>query len=115
MQVHCYKCGADFEVSEDYIGYETECPRCQDPVLVMTPMRAKAVHNRKMFYSTGKNTGDADKQKRSGGEVACFLLGLFFSLFGVLIAYLFAKKKGAVAALWGLLVEIVLSIIFGTI
>lgn len=115
MQVHCYKCGADFEVGEEYIGYETECPKCQDPVLVMTPMRAKAVHNRKMFYAKDKNNGGSEDQKGSGGEAIYFLLGLFFSLFGVLVSYLVAKRRGAIAALWGLLVEILLSIIIGTV
>ena len=109
MKTKCRNCGSEFSVDEEYVGFTVACPSCGMETIVTTAadvarMRRNEVVNKRMANA---QFGKAE----TTNTTLCFFLGLMFNLVGLVIAAVIGKQKGALAALWGMLVND--AIVFG--
>ena len=101
MRTVCPSCSAIVDVDDSYIGSTTFCPHCSNEFYVK-------VRQRKTHPISSVNVG---QQKNDCHEGLCFVLGMMFPVLGLLVGALSGKERGFMFALYGNIIDGVISLI----
>lgn len=83
----CHSCRSEFDVEDAEPGESIPCPDCG------SAMRPKPRAKRR-----------ADPEERWDNKLTCYVFGVIFSIFGILLAYVCSGRKGARMATRGAII-----------
>ena len=103
----CPYCGFAEPVDEQFSGRVGECSQCHGEFTIMP--NARGIPFQPQTAAAQQSSGRSEGSSSDG--VLGFLLGLILGIFGVLLAVLIDKKRYLKSSLYGLLANIVVSIL----
>ena len=103
----CPYCGFAEPVDEQFSGRVGECSQCHGEFTIMP--NARGIPFQPQTVAAQQSSGRSEGSSSDG--VLGFLLGLILGIFGVLLAVLIDKKRYLKSSLYGLLANIVVSIL----
>ena len=103
----CPYCGFAEPVDEQFSGRVGECSQCHGEFTIMP--NARGIPFQPQTAAAQQSSGRCEGSSSDG--VLGFLLGLILGIFGVLLAVLIDKKRYLKSSLYGLLANIVVSIL----
>ena len=103
----CPYCGFAEPVDEQFSGRVGECSQCHGEFTIMP--NARGIPFQPQTVAAQQSSGRSESSSSDG--VLGFLLGLILGIFGVLLAVLIDKKRYLKSSLYGLLANIVVSIL----
>jgi len=115
IDTKCPHCDGKFEAPDELVGKTAKCPSCLLEFVVRRANAPSSTPSKPAYKSYGANAPSPTPPKStyksysanspSNGDDDsrrfCFAMGFFFLFFGVIIAAIIDKKRGATRAVWG--------------
>jgi len=118
ITIKCPHCGNELEAATELIGASVECPNCDKTFVVKRPVQPQVfqppISSKKAPFVPDTKPPQQQTKDNDGlkplSSIESALLGVCFSVFGVIAAYVMCGKKSARQAskgMWAILIILI--------